>query len=205
MQTLSGPAKQWPVLPAIGRPVANTQVYVVDGEGREVPRGVAGEIWIAGVQLARRYLKRAGLTAQRFTAAGSAERVYRTGDVGRWSEEGTLEYLGRNDEQIKLRGYRIEPGEIEEQLRRNAAVKEAVVVAREDEPGQRRLVAYVQGREDQPLLLEELRAQVRAVLPQYMVPEAIVTVSHWPQNPEREVEPAGAAGTGAQRLRGARL
>src|SRR5205814_8569686 len=139
--------------------------------GQPVPIGVVGEIYIGGVGVARGYLNRAELTAQRFVAdsfaADPGARLYRTGDLGRWRGDGAIEYLGRNDHQVKIRGFRIELGEIESQLLRHAQIREAVVIAREDAPGEKRLVAYVTGPEEGFPSVEALREQLRAVLPDY--------------------------------------
>ncbi|WP_181118180.1 AMP-binding protein, partial [Xanthomonas arboricola] len=131
----------------IGRPIANTRLYVLDREGQLVPQGVVGEIHIGGGGVARGYLNRPGLTAERFIAdpfsTDPQARLYRSGDLGRWRADGTLEYLGRNDQQVKIRGFRIELGEIEAQLVACAGIREAVVVAAMEPGGDRRLVAYL--------------------------------------------------------------
>jgi amino acid adenylation domain-containing protein len=190
--TLTGEPSSWPALPSIGRPIANTQIYLLDGHRQPVPVGVSAEIYIAGANVARGYLDRAALTEARFVrdpfSADPQARMYRTGDVGRWRADGTIEYLGRNDDQVKLRGYRIELGEIERQLARYAAVREAAVIAREDVPGEKRLVAYVTLRAGDAPSVEQLRAHLKSALPDYMVPSAFVTLEQLPLTPSGKLD-----------------
>ncbi len=168
---------------SIGRPVANTQCYILDEHGQPVPAGIPGELYIAGDGLARGYLNRPDLTAEKFVpnpfAANAGDRMYRTGDVARYLPDGTIECLGRTDHQVKIRGYRIELGEIESALRTHPSVRQAVVVAREDVPGDKRLVAYVVSH-DEPAPSQTLRAHLKESLPDFMVPSAIVTLDAIP-------------------------
>ena len=164
----------------IGRGITNTQIYLLDAHGQLVPRGVTGELYIGGLGVARGYLNRPDLTQDRFMAdpfsAHSGARMYRTGDLARWLPDGTLEYQGRNDDQIKIRGFRIELGEIEVALKRCAGVVESVVVAQSTKAGDKRLVAYVVGAVEP----SDLRMELAAQLPQYMVPVAYVVLSRLP-------------------------
>jgi amino acid adenylation domain-containing protein len=175
----------------IGRPIANTQVYVLDQNLHLVPIGVAGELYIGGDCLARGYLKRPELTAERFLenpyGGVSGARIYKTGDLARYLPDGNLEYLGRIDDQVKLRGFRIELGEIESVLRQIAGVQRAAVLLREDRPGDKRLVAYVVCR-PADCTAENLRLSLREKLPDYMVPSAFVFLETFPLLPSGKID-----------------
>jgi amino acid adenylation domain-containing protein len=188
---LSDPSQIGPALP-IGRPLDNTRTYVLDAGLQPVPPLVAGELYVAGAGLARGYLARASFTAERFVAdpfTGSGERMYRTGDLARWTPEGVLEFLGRVDDQVKVRGFRVEPGEIEAVLVTHELVAHATVVVREDAPGDKRLVAYTvpprngangHSEQDKVLMGSAVREFAGQHLPDYMVPSAVVVLDAAP-------------------------
>ncbi|WP_141251685.1 non-ribosomal peptide synthetase, partial [Pseudomonas syringae] len=177
----------------IGRQIPDLQLYVLDALRQPVPLGVAGELYVGGAGVARDYLNRPDLNEERFLANPFSEqpgaRLYRTGDLVRWLADGSLEYMGRNDDQVKIRGFRIEPGEIEDRLSRHPQVQQAVVMAREDVPSDKRLVAYfTSSAENDHLHIETLRAHLQAQLPDYMVPTAYVRLESMPLTPNGKLD-----------------
>lgn len=171
----------------IGRPIANTQVYVLDEDGNPVPIGVPGELYIGGAGVTRGYWQREDLSAQMFVDNPyHGGRMYRTGDLVRWRVDGRLDFLGRSDHQVKLRGYRIELGEIEARLNDQGNIDQAIVIAREDTPGDTRLVAYIRARG----AIDEvvLRAALAQDLPGFMVPAHFVTLDEFPLTPNKKID-----------------
>jgi amino acid adenylation domain-containing protein len=214
--TLTGDSGKWPALPTIGCPISDARIYILNDQRQLVPINVTGEIYIAGAGVARGYLNRPDLTSERFLPDMFSDdpqaRLYKTGDIGRWNSDGTIEYLGRNDHQVKIRGYRIELGEIEAELARHEQVKDAVVIAREEVPGKKGLVAYVVANEEVPpeaasedipgnsyannllknglqqRLVPRLREHLKARLPEYMIPLAWVVLQQFPHTPNGKVD-----------------
>ncbi|HTE18061.1 MAG TPA: amino acid adenylation domain-containing protein, partial [Armatimonadota bacterium] len=178
--------------PHIGRPLANTRVYLLDAAGEPVGVGINGELYLGGEGVARGYLRRAELTAERFVpdrfGGEAGGRLYRTGDIGRYLDDGNIEYLGRVDNQVKVRGYRIELGEIEAALVRHESVCEVAVTVREDVPGNKRLVAYVVAAEDGASPVNELREYLRQQLPEYMIPSTFVMLEEMPLTPNGKID-----------------
>jgi amino acid adenylation domain-containing protein/FkbM family methyltransferase len=188
---VEGDPADWPSLPAIGRPVPGAPVYLLDDRGRPVPIGTPGELYAGGAAPARGYHRRPDLTAERFVPDPFSDvpgaRLYRTGDVARFRSDGTLEFLGRRDRQIKVRGYRVEPGEIEAELARHPAVRQAAV-RDHDHPGGRRLAAYVTLRAGASAGPDVLRAHLAGRLPEFLVPAAIVPLDALPLSPSGKVD-----------------
>ena len=175
----------------IGHPLADLQIYILDQYLQPVPVGIPGEIYVAGAGLARGYLHRPELSAERFIAHPHSNkpgaRLYRTGDLARYRPDGNIEFLGRTDDQVKIRGFRIEPGEIEAVLNRHDSVRAAVVVAREDIPGEKRLVAYIASDQRSAFSPGEIRRFLKQKLPEYMIPAAFVFVDSLPLTPNGKI------------------
>jgi amino acid adenylation domain-containing protein len=177
---------------SIGRPIANTQIYLLDSAGNPVPVGVFGELYIGGAGLARGYSGRADLTAERFVpnpfAEQEGERLYRTGDFARYRTDGAIEYLGRKDQQVKMRGFRIELGEIESVLRAHSAIGDAVVLLRENVKGAKSLVAYIVITSEMQPTREEMRAWLRQRVPDYMIPASFISLEALPLTPNGKLD-----------------
>ena len=189
---LSGDARNWPALPPIGRPIANTRIYLLDRWLNPVPVGVPGEIHIAGVGLARGYLNQPALTAERFLpdlfGPEPGGRMYRTGDLGRYRLDGDIEFLGRLDHQVKVRGFRVELGEVESVLSQQPGVRQAAVSTWDDGHGERRLVAYVVAEPGVVTTASELRRFLVARLPEHLIPSAFVALDTLPLSPNGKVD-----------------
>ncbi|MCJ8269599.1 MAG: amino acid adenylation domain-containing protein, partial [Psychrosphaera sp.] len=170
----------------IGKPVANSQCFVLDENGNVCPIGVHGELHIGGLCLARGYLNQPELTEQKFAVVEGVGRLYKTGDVVRYLPDGTLEFIGRGDDQVKIRGFRIELGEIEHQLAQLPQVKSSIVLAIEDEPGQKRLVAYVVSEQEN--IETAIQSALQQTLPDYMVPAFFVMLDELPLTPNGKVD-----------------
>lgn len=190
--TLSGDPRQWPALPSIGRPIQNTQVYLLDENGEPASPGSPGELLVGGVSLARGYFERPDITAERFIRdpfrREAGARLYKTGDLARWLPNGEIEFLGRMDQQVKIRGYRVELGEIEAALNKLPAVRESIVVARERLPGQTELVAYLIAHQTGIVDTMQLRHELKQHLPDQMVPASFVLLEKFPLTSSGKVD-----------------
>jgi len=189
---LDGAPEAWPALPPIGRPITNASCYILDEWMNPVPVGLPGELYIGGEPLARGYAGQPRETGERFVpnpfSEQAGERLYKTGDVCCWRVNGEIEFLGRTDHQVKIRGFRVEPAEIEAKLGRHPQIRATVVVAREDQPGDRRLVAYVVPAGDTPPSVSELRGYLKASLPDYMIPVSYVMLDELPLSANGKVD-----------------
>jgi amino acid adenylation domain-containing protein len=190
--TLAGPPETWPALPPIGRPIANTQIYLLDRNLWPAPLGVFGELYVGGDSLARGYLGRPDLTAEKFVpdpyGLAPGGRLYKTGDLARYLPGGEIEYLGRIDHQVKIRGFRVELGEVEAALAQHPHVREAAAAVRGSTPAERTLVAYIVAEGGAAPAVGELRAFLRDRLPEYMVPTAYVALDSLPLTPSGKVD-----------------
>jgi acyl-CoA synthetase (AMP-forming)/AMP-acid ligase II len=187
-------------LPSIGKPVMNTDIYIVDKWGKLLQPGAAGEIWIGGVQVGRGYLNRPELTAEKFVISHSSlvngapndqfpmtnDHLYKTGDIARWHPDGNLEFLGRLDVQVKIRGFRVEPGEIESRLSNYPGIKDVVVVAREEKGGDKYICAYIVS--SSAYEISGVREFLSKELPDYMIPSYFVRLEKIPLTPSGKVD-----------------
>lgn len=188
--TLGDLVQHWPSLPPIGYPIANTQIYLLDASMHLVPIGLSGELYIGGECLAREYLNRPDLTAERFVPnpfGTPGTRLYKTGDLARFTGNGSLEFLGRGDQQVKVRGYRIEPGEIEAMILQHPSVRQGVVVVQEDGQNEKAIIAYVSCHDGAALAQADLRRFLLDRLPEYMVPSFIMLLDTFPLTPSGKV------------------
>ncbi len=189
---LTGDPASWPYLPSIGRPIANTQLYILDPQRQPVAAGEIGELYIGGVQVAQGYLNRPELTADRFLvdpfAPTPGGRLYRTGDLARHFPDGTIEFLGRTDDQVKIRGFRVELGEIETLLATHPEIQRVVVMAREDVPGEKYLAAYLIVPHQSPQFISQLRKFLSQRLPDYMMPAVFITLPAFPLSPNGKID-----------------
>jgi amino acid adenylation domain-containing protein len=201
--TLKGSPKDWPLLPPIGRPISNSQIYLLDAHLQLVPTGVPGELYIGGAGLARCYLNRPELSAEKFIPNPFCRQpggiLYKTGDLARYLPDGNIEFLGRADQQVKIRGFRIELGEIEVVLSQHPEVQQTVILAREDTPGDKLLVAYVIPEHQQTLTGGKLRSYLKQELPEYMVPAIFVFMDALPLTPNGKVDRRALPAAGGQR------
>jgi amino acid adenylation domain-containing protein len=201
---LRGPPSAWPSMPPIGRPIAKARAYLLDGHLQPVPTGVAGELYLGGTALARGYLHRPELTADRFIpdpfSGAPGARLYRTGDLARWLPDGSIQFLGRADHQVKVRGFRIECGEVEAALAEHPSVHASAVAAREDATGHKQLVAYVVPQPGMAPTGDDLRTFLRQSLPEHMVPGAFVALEALPLSPNGKVDRRALPAPGAKHL-----
>ncbi|OYE03761.1 non-ribosomal peptide synthetase [Nostoc sp. 'Peltigera membranacea cyanobiont' 232] len=187
--TLTNSVEIWPLLPPIGQPIANTQIYILDKYLQPVPIGVPGELHIGGVGLTKGYFNRPELTQEKFISNPfNNSKLYKTGDLARYLPDGNIEYLGRIDNQVKIRGFRIELGEVEAVLSQHSDVQASCVIAREDTPGDKRLVAYVVAHQNPTPTISELRQFLKAKLPEYMVPNVFVILESLPLTPSGKLD-----------------
>jgi amino acid adenylation domain-containing protein len=191
--TLPADPETWPSFPPLGRPIANTEIYLLDAHLHPVPVGIPGELYIGGACLAHGYLNRPALTTERFIphpfSSDPGARLYKTGDLARYRKDGNIEFIGRNDSQVKIRGKRIELGEIEVTLRQHERVSDAVVTLRQDlSVGDRKLVAYVIANPGDTIEARQLRDYLRGKLPEYMLPSAFVTLTAFPLTPSGKID-----------------